>query len=308
MLEKYAETQPILYKILNNSIIKSKNVHAYLFETNNNKDAYNIINDFCKALLCPHKLTQKRDCVNCTQCKKIDNGNFLDLKIIECDGSVIKKEQVDNLQKQFSNVAIESEYMIYVIKEAEKMTSSASNSILKFLEEPENNIIAILVTSNKKNMLSTIVSRCQVISMKNELFVDQSIYQLVGNLCSNTIEQEQQFFQNDEIETKFQTVYTFVNNLESSTNKALINESRVYNMFFKEKQDISLFYNIVLAVYELKLKKKNFDLNIFFKSNDINYICKKIEIVLEYKALIEQNFNSNLLLDKFIIDMGMVKC
>ena len=71
------------------------------------------------------------------------------------------------MQRQFSTKAIETKYKIYIIHEAEKMNSSAANSILKFLEEPEPGIIAILITDNMYQLLDTIISRCQIISLSN---------------------------------------------------------------------------------------------------------------------------------------------
>ena len=70
----------------------------------------------------------------------IDNGNYPDLKIIEPDGNVIKKVQLLSLQEQFKNKSFLNNKMIYVIKEAEKLNDSSGNTILKFLEEPEEDI------------------------------------------------------------------------------------------------------------------------------------------------------------------------
>ena len=56
---------------------------------------------------------------------------------------------------------------VYIINHAESMNEYAANSLLKFLEEPAPNIVAILLADNQYQILDTIVSRCQVISLIN---------------------------------------------------------------------------------------------------------------------------------------------
>ena len=79
----------------------------------------------------------------------------------------IKKQQIVDLQQEFSRSAVEGKKRIYIIKDCEKMRPEAANSMLKFLEEPEDNIVAILMTNNINNVLSTIISRCKVFKLSN---------------------------------------------------------------------------------------------------------------------------------------------
>ena len=94
MLDKYKDEQPILYNLLENSIKKDKISHAYLFETNNNPNSLDIVYSFVKELICPND----KKCDNCSICKRIDDGNYLDVKVINPDGLQIKKEQLLDLQ------------------------------------------------------------------------------------------------------------------------------------------------------------------------------------------------------------------
>ena len=101
MLDSYIEKQSIIYQIFKNSIIKDKLSHAYLFESNsNNGQALKMALAFAKTLFCPNKYMNFNNCVNCTQCHKIDKNEFSELNIIEPDGMWIKKEQLDILQKK----------------------------------------------------------------------------------------------------------------------------------------------------------------------------------------------------------------
>ena len=73
---------------------------------------------------------------------------YTELKIVKPNGQFIKKEQLLELQNSVLNKPVEANKIIYIIKNAERLNSSSANSILKFLEEPEDNIIAILLTDN----------------------------------------------------------------------------------------------------------------------------------------------------------------
>ena len=72
-------------------------------------------------------------------------SSYPEIKIIEPDGMWIKKEQLMELQEEFNKTAIEGSKRIYTILECEKLNKQAANSILKFLEEPNDDIIALLV-------------------------------------------------------------------------------------------------------------------------------------------------------------------
>ena len=88
----------------------------------------------------------------------------------------IKKEQLEELQQNFSETSVESNKRIYVIHNADRLNTASANSILKFLEEPEDNIIAILMTDNIHQLLDTIISRCQIISFaKNNKALEKII-------------------------------------------------------------------------------------------------------------------------------------
>ena len=167
MLDDFLKIQPIAYKIFKNSKIKNRISHAYIIETNGYSKGLDIAIAFSKYLLCPKSYTNSEKCKNCTQCFTIDKNEFIEFKIIQADGNQIKKEQIEELQLNFSKKPVIGDKKIYIIKDAEKLNVKTSNSILKFIEEPEEGIIAILIVDNINNLLSTIVSRCQIVSLKN---------------------------------------------------------------------------------------------------------------------------------------------
>ena len=148
MLDDFKNEQPVVYRILTNSIKKDRYSHAYLFELNGYSKGLDLALSFAKFLLCPNNYSNCDKCNGCMQCKNIDTNNFLELKVIDTDGQWIKKEQLEELQHEFMNKSIVGNKKVYIINHAEKLNASSSNSILKFIEEPPEGIIAILLSDN----------------------------------------------------------------------------------------------------------------------------------------------------------------
>jgi len=98
----------------------------------------------------------------------IDSGNHPDLYYLSTEENSIKKEEIEQLVRQMNQKPIESDYKVYIIEQFEKLTPQAENSVLKFLEEPPEKTIAILLTINKSGILPTIHSRSQHIHIQGE--------------------------------------------------------------------------------------------------------------------------------------------
>lgn len=144
--------------------------HAYLIEVGNYDLDMKYVYSFIKMLLCKndHYNLDSNSCFSCPVCNLIDQSNYPDLRVIEPSGAWIKKEQLLSLQEDFKNKSFFDNKRIYVIKEADKLNLSSANTILKFLEEPEDDIVAILLTTNRYRVLDTILSRCQILSLKDD--------------------------------------------------------------------------------------------------------------------------------------------
>ena len=146
-------------------VSNNKISHAYIIEVDNYEEDMIDIYDFVKMILFDKKLDELKQ-INEGIIKFIDNNEYPDIRLIEPDGANIKKNQLVELQKEYRNKSTLGNKRIYIIKEAEKMNQASGNTILKFLEEPEEGIIAILLTKNKYQILETIIYRCQNLSLK----------------------------------------------------------------------------------------------------------------------------------------------
>ena len=257
-------------------IIEYKRVsHAYLIEIDNDKDMIYIY-DFIKMILCDC-LYQKID-KNNNIVKLIDNNNYPDIKIIEPDGTWIKKTQLLELQKEYNNKSLLGKKRIYIINKAERLNSSSANTMLKFLEEPEEDIIALLITDNRYHVLDTILSRCQILNLKEDIY---------------NIEKE------DEI---MDLIECFINpNNFFLQYNYLMNKEIVDKTIFKEKlQKIEhIFINYLNCKFEKSLEKAEEDLNVLLKKCDDKDIIKYISIIEEEIPKLEFNVNFKLWLDSF---------
>ena len=150
-------------------MISNKLSHAYLIETEDSSTEFPLVLLFVKMILCPLVINKcdKLNCSKCNVCRLIDEKNFPDFEIIEADGNQIKKNQLLELKDEFQKTSLIGKRRVYVIKDAEKLNPSSANTILKFLEEPEENIIAILLTRNRYQVLDTILSRCQILTLND---------------------------------------------------------------------------------------------------------------------------------------------
>lgn len=311
MLEKYKYEQPILYNLLTNAIKNDKLSHAYLFETNNNPNSLDIIYSFVKEIMCPRNTT----CDKCSICSRIDNGNYLELKVINPDGLQIKKEQMSELQEEFSKVSLEANRKVYIINECEKMNLQASNSILKFLEEPIDNITAILVTNNINKVLKTIVSRCQVISLNKSSYVgnDNSLENIASILTNSSVDRDK-FLNDEKTKTLYDSVINFINFYEDNKKDTIVYTKKMWHDKFKERQDNVFAIDVMINFYYDVLKYKiNGQVSVFvneielikkISSNEMEDILHRLELLIEVKKLIGNNLNINLLIDYMIIKLG----
>lgn len=310
MLDDYKESQPIVYQILKNAIINDKCSHAYLIETGGFYDSFNFTMSFIKSLLCPQKKLTKENCGNCHQCEVINSKNFPEIEIIAPDGLWIKKEQLQKLQKEFNTKALIGNKRVYIITKADRLNKSAANSILKFLEEPDNNLVAILLADNIYNVLSTIRSRCQILKLKSSNISKENLTP-IQKLKQITITQNNIVDEN--IDNKIEKVITFVNYYEKNHLNVLLYIGKLWNEYITSKDEYEIAFEIMITYYKdilnyilnkpLEVFEINEDIQNITSINTKEEICRKINKLVELKELIKYNINTSLLMDKLIMSL-----
>ncbi|MBE6146766.1 MAG: hypothetical protein E7168_00365 [Firmicutes bacterium] len=284
MLEDFKDEQPLFYSERVKSVKNGRISHAYLLETKNDMENKSFILSFAKFLYCKNHYENNSLCNGCNRCYLIDQGSNSDFLVVEPDGSWIKKEQIQELKEKFKTKSYDGFNRVYVIMGADKLNKQAANSLLKFLEEPENNIIGILVCINRYQVLETLRSRCQLFSLKgvsSELNVEN--IELLLDIV-------------DILENK---------KLSSIAYFPVV----LQNQYFGKEQWIQIFSSLVI-IYGQALRKKYNLLNdskledfynIILSNNSVNNLMLKIDILNDYINKLEYNLNINLMLDSFVI-------
>jgi len=235
----------------------------------------------------------------------IDSGNHPEVKRITSDSLWIKKDQIKNLQDEFSKKPIVGNKKIYIIEEAEKLNKASSNTILKFLEEPEEGIIAILITKNIYQLLETVKSRCQIIKLINSVKNTQNVFDVIN---------ADQLLSEEEKNEKRQAIISFVHFYEKRNIETICFMNKMWHMHFNTKELSLIGFDLMILYYKDVLNcKLNRKLD-FFEDDLVNIenifkyktqydISNKIELITIYKEKIKLNSNLNLLMDKLIIEL-----
>ena len=314
MLDDYKEQQPLLYNLLVNSLKNNKLSHAYLFDINDNSTAYNIIIAFVKFILCPKNYTNLNSCKNCSICERINSNNHTEFRIIEPSGMWIKKEQLMEIQEDYAKIGIEGKYRVYIIKECEKMNKQSANSILKFLEEPSPNVIAILVTNNVNKMLDTIVSRCQYIKLEKNELSNNTIANMCNFLCK-TEEEKEKFLLMEKQLNYGNSLVNFISFYEKNKYNTIMYIKDKWDFLFNSKEVIEQTLNLMIIFYFEVIKYKISNKISFFldykneidtvsKYNDLENLIKKVEILTENVEYLKFNLNTNLFINMILIELG----
>lgn len=267
--------------------------HAYLLATNNILECLNDLKIAIKQISCNEEYQE--NCNKCNICNLIDQHYLPSLIIIEPDGKGIKKEQILELKRIFSTKPIYTKENIYIIKNADALNASSANTMLKFLEEPEDNIIGFFITNNVNNVINTIKSRCEILNV----FYD------VHELNIDSVD-------SDENKPYLEVAKNYIKKIEVEKNMGIMyNKSELLNIY-SEREDIKKVFQILVIIYEELLKYK-LNLNNLFSKLDMNYleflsykdVLYRINLLNKFLDEIKNNANIELLLDKFVIEMEM---
>ena len=151
--------QEHIKKTLTSAIELGKISHAYLFTGPRGTGKTSTARILAKSLNCKNGPTI-HPCGECESCKDIINSIPID--VIEIDAASNRKvEDTQNLLEKIQYVPVNGKYKIYIIDEVHMLTNHAFNALLKTLEEPPENVIFILATTEVHKVLDTIKSRCQ---------------------------------------------------------------------------------------------------------------------------------------------------
>ena len=134
--------------------------NAYLFSGLKGIGKSLVARVFAQSLFC---VESPAVCNQCISCSKIKNRQHPDVFFVEPKTERILIDQIRELQQALQFHSLEGPLKLAIINDAEAMTDSAANSLLKILEEPPSKTHFILITAFPHRILPTIRSRCQKI-------------------------------------------------------------------------------------------------------------------------------------------------
>jgi DNA polymerase-3 subunit delta' len=111
---------------------------------------------FAQALVCANN-----GCATCNECKSAANGAHPDVEIIRTEGLSIKIDEVRELLTRVAWAPSMGGWRVVVMEDADRLTESAANALLKAIEEPGNRTVWLLCAPTLHDVLPTIRSRCR---------------------------------------------------------------------------------------------------------------------------------------------------
>ena len=150
--------QEHIVKILENQIAAGSVNHAYLFCGTRGTGKTTVARLLAKAMNCTGD-TGKKPCGECENCHSIAAGNFMDL--IEIDAASNNGvEDIRELRESVNYPSVSGRLKIYIIDEVHMLSTPAFNALLKTLEEPPQQVMFILCTTEPEKLPATVLSRC----------------------------------------------------------------------------------------------------------------------------------------------------
>lgn len=319
--KKYlSENQPIVYQVLKNSFKNQKTSHAYIISGSKGAPVFQTALLMAQSFVCNHTDENNLACEECINCKKISNNSYADFKLIK--GEDLKSDVTSSIQEEFNKSSVEKENKkIYIIDLIEKAPVASLNKLLKFIEEPENNIIAIFTSNSTDKILPTIVSRCQVITLKEFKNKD-----LVDYLISNGVLEEDATLVS-KISNNAEKNLEIINSETYQSIKTVLKESlsllgkrKDYFIVYVQQEllktiDDSYYLELFLDLFEVCLlqaiiKQEDSSFVSHFFDEEVNLVSKEykniyhmINDITQAKIDLLSNANKKLVFDKLLINL-----
>lgn len=319
--EVLKKKQPRVIRIIENSIKMDRLVQVMLFEGAKGTPKMDVALYLASLILC-----EKGDaCGKCWECRRIKDGVHPRVYMVDVIDKSIKKEQIEALEHEFSESALEDGKRVFIINNIDKATLSASNSLLKFLEETKDDTYGILITDNINNVISTIKSRSQILSFekvsKEDLvleYVSKGVDVEVGRVLSritNDISEGMKLIEEGYI--------LDIIDLVKKVNSAFFNEENVllcfneHGKFLLEIND-KFYHQVFLDLLVLITNDRLFYLlgkqeELVFQDSvmsidniydiDYNQTFNQIEKIIEYKKRLQYNVNLELFYMGLFLEM-----
>ncbi|CEN27567.1 MAG: DNA polymerase III subunit gamma/tau [Lactococcus sp.] len=184
--------QEVVSKTLKNAIITNQISHAYLFSGPRGTGKTSAAKIFAKAINCPNQVAGE-PCNHCEICQGVTNGSLED--VIELDAASNNGvDEIREIRDKSTYAPSRATYKVYIIDEVHMLTTGAFNALLKTLEEPTENVVFVLATTEIQKIPATILSRVQRFAFRAITSVD------ISQHLADILTQEAVTFETDAID------------------------------------------------------------------------------------------------------------
>ncbi|MBO6046398.1 MAG: hypothetical protein J6P61_01470 [Erysipelotrichaceae bacterium] len=311
-IRSYLEkNQPYFLNVIQKSIQNHKLSHAYLIVGEADEASLYL----AQSILCRKDTLA---CEECDICRRVANHNYPDFITYDGNEGTIKKEYIESIQREFNKKAFEGGKKVYLLKSIENSSTVAMNSLLKFLEEPVDDVHAILTTKNLNKVLPTIQSRCQIIRLlpeskemlirrlMNEGFDEEDATIAVSIV--NHYEECKELLESDDYNHLKDNALFFVEDYFNAPMNLMFNQQiQISQKYKSNRKIISIYLNMVLLAFRDVFHVKH-NVGLVFTNHEMLFkncpnddrILEKIEIILDTIKFIENNANIPLAIDGMV--------
>ncbi|MFH5881641.1 DNA polymerase III subunit delta' [Liberiplasma polymorphum] len=307
-------------KILENSYKNNRLSHAYIFEGEAGTKKFDTALFFASLLLCQSETN--KPCGSCHNCRRINHLTHPNIYTIKPSKRQIVKEDIRLLQEEFNKTAIEEGSKIYIIEQADTMNAYASNALLKFLEEPHPNIYAILLTSDAKQLLTTIRSRSQLIHFNNlpskaiyTALIEDGYEEQLARLASaktSTITEAQAFLSMPNLFELLDLVYVMYEHLANGKSLVIAFQEEAQSLLRSTEDYIALIDLMIYYQKDIIYGKMNHYKKMIFKDQHAiiesiipfkskAMLLEELELMLVLKNKLTQYINERLAFDNLML-------
>lgn len=312
------KNQKTVVRLIDNSFKNDRLFHTYIFNGSRGSLKMDAAMYFASLVLCDNGGA----CKECGECVSLEKWSNPHLYIISPDGDSIKKEQIEALEHEYGFTSDHTR--VFIIQNIDKATLTACNTLLKFLEELQENCYGILLTENINKIIPTIKSRSQIVNflpissdiVYNDLInkgYDEEKSTIISTLTNNR-SLAMRYAKDKDIDSIINLVDELSECFENYNSAYIefLSKAKFLNTLDKDKN--RMFFDLLIRVQNDKINMLiNRKDNIVFKSLefknimlDRNLEIKLLEIILKFRERLDSNANLDIIYTQMFVEIGEV--
>ena len=310
------EKEEVVYKTLLNALRSNRLSQTILLSGTKNPlkldTAY---------LIAQSIIEDKQDfaCEECELCQRIKNNEYFDFILIDGCEETIKKEKIEDMYQRFKETSLERyNKKVFIINNINNASLKVLNMILKFIEEPKDNIYGILISDNLGSLLDTIKSRCQIIPFKDNskdeiinLYLNDGFEDLDAYFLYQINHEYQKLDLNDELFLNAKDMVDIsLDILDKPKLLAIEFNNRLYTYKDKNLKTIIDMYISLMIVYlnDVFDIDNQSDCEYQNKLNKLSKYCiyDLLKIYMDAKDKLRFNYDKKLILDQLAYQISRV--